>query len=335
MAVPRMPLGDGARLPVARTAIPSVTAALPRLGFGLGLRNVHFDHILSAWPDVDWFEAISENFMDSGGYPRHVLRRVADRYPVVLHGVSLSVGSTDPLDRAYLRRLKALADEVRPAWVSDHLCWTGVLGGNSHDLLPLPLTEESLDHVAARVRQVQDVLDRPLILENPSTYVRFRQSTVDEPDFLGALVDRTGCGLLLDVNNVFVSCFNAGTDPMAYMDRFPYDAVVQIHLAGHEDCGTHIVDTHDRSVCPDVWRLYAQAARCTGGAATLLEWDGNIPDFATCHAELMKAKTLLDTRAIPAAAPAGGLSRAGTPPVPIDFPVTNAAAGTAPRHGAG
>ena len=269
-------------------------AQLPRLGLGLGLRNTHFEHILEHWPKVDWFEAISENFMDSGGRPRHVIRQVADRYPVVLHGVSLSIGSTDPLDMDYLSRLKALAGEVQPRWVSDHLCWTGVMGLNSHDLLPVPLNDRTLDHVAARVHKVQEVLGRPLILENPSTYVGFRDTTIEEPDFLRALSERTGCGLLLDVNNVYVSCFNAATDPMAYFDRFPWDRVVQMHLAGHTDCGTHIIDTHDQPVRPEVWALYAIAWRRTGGAATLLEWDGNIPSFDECHAELLKARSYMD-----------------------------------------
>lgn len=265
-------------------------AGLPRLGLGLGLRNVHFDAILSGEPRDLWFEAISENFMDSGGRPRAIIRAVAERYPIVLHGVSLSIGSTDPLDRAYLASLKRLADEVRPAWVSDHLCWTGVNGHNSHDLLPMPLTEESLAHVVMRVRQVQDILERPLILENPSAYVRFVQSTMDEPDFLRALAGETGCGLLLDVNNVYVSCFNAGTDPVAYLDAFPCDRVVQMHLAGHQDYGTHAIDTHDRPVRPEVWELFRIAWMRTGGASTLLEWDDHIPDFDGCLAELHKAE---------------------------------------------
>jgi uncharacterized protein len=265
-------------------------ATLPRLGLGLGLRNLHFDHILSEWPAVDWFEAISENFMDSGGRPRAVIRQVAERYPLVLHGVSLSIGSTDKLNFEYLRRLKQLAAEVKPAWIGDHLCWTGVLGLNSHDLLPMPLTEQALTHVAGRVRQVQDYLERPLILENPSTYARFSQSTMEEPEFLRRLTDETGCFLLLDVNNVYVSCFNAATDPVSYIHDFPCDRVVQIHLAGHQHCGTHIIDTHDRPVRHAVWELYRLAYARTGGAATLLEWDGNIPPFADCHAELLKAK---------------------------------------------
>ena len=273
---------------------------LPRLGLGLGLRSVHFGHILSEWPQVDWFEAISENFMDSGGRPREVIRQVAERYPVVLHGVSLSIGSTAPLDFEYLANLKALAAEVRPAWISDHLCWTGVLGLNTHDLLPLPLNEETLAHVSARVRQVQDFLERPLILENPSTYVSFAHSTIPEPEFLRQLSYGTGCGLLLDVNNVYVTCYNAGADPVAYLRDFPCERVVQMHLAGHENCGTHIIDTHDRPVLPNVWELYRLAWQRTGGAATLLEWDGNIPSFEECLAEIHKAKLFMDGNFDPA-----------------------------------
>lgn len=212
----------------------SPAAGFPKLGLGLGLRNIHFEQILAHWPQVDWFEAISENFMDSGGRPRYVIRQVAERYPLVLHGVSLSIGSTDPLNFAYLGKLKALAAEVKPVWVSDHLCWTGVLGLNSHDLLPLPFTDETLKHVAGRVRQVQDFLERPLILENPSTYITFSQSTIEEPEFLRRLSQETGCRLLLDVNNVYVTCFNSGKDPVAYIESFPCESVVQMHLAGHQ-----------------------------------------------------------------------------------------------------
>lgn len=304
----------------ARDAI----ADLPKLGLGLGLRSVHFETILSGEPEGVWFEAISENFMDSGGRPRAIIRAVAERYPMVLHGVSLSIGSSDPLDRDYLARLKRLADEVAPAWISDHLCWTGINGLNSHDLLPMPLTEESLNHVAGRVREVQDLLERPLILENPSSYVRFAQSTMDEPEFLRRLAEETGCGLLLDVNNVYVSCFNAGTDPAAYIQAFPCESVVQMHLAGHQHRGTHIIDTHDRPVRPEVWDLFALAWERTGGAATLLEWDDDIPSFADCHAELMKAELHMGARA--GAARAGADETAGTDGVsnPVGFLVPRA-----------
>ena len=303
---------------------PSVPAGdlaggLPRLGLGLGLRSAHFGHILAEWPEVDWFEAISENFMDSGGRPRHVIRQVAERYPVVLHGVSLSIGSTAPLDLGYLARLKALAGEVRPAWVSDHLCWTGVLGLNTHDLLPLPLTEECLAHVAARVRQVQDFLERPLILENPSTYVSFAQSCLPEPEFLRRLTEETGCGLLLDVNNVYVTCFNAGTDPVEYLRSFPCERVVQMHLAGHLNCGTHLIDTHDQPVRRSVWELFRYAWQHTGGAATLLEWDGNIPPFEECLAEVHKARQFMGGSFDPAQVHAELGREAESVSNPVDF----------------
>lgn len=263
------------------------------LGLGLGLRGKHFNYILENWPAVDWFEVISENFMDSGGRPRWVLRRIAERYPVVMHGVSLSIGSMDPLDTGYLGRLKALAEEVRPRWISDHLCWTGINGVNTHDLLPMPLTEESLKHVAARVAQVQDYLGRQLVLENPSTYLTFTQSTIPEPDFLRYLTEETGCGLLLDVNNVYVSSYNNDLDAEEYIRTLPAESVVQMHIAGHQNCGTHIVDTHDGPVVPGVWQLFALAWKLTGGAPVLLEWDARIPDFEECHAEVLKAKEFM------------------------------------------
>jgi uncharacterized protein (UPF0276 family) len=213
---------------------------LPNLGLGLGLRHPHFQHILKHQPQVDWFEIISENFMYSQGKPRHILRQIAELYPIVMHGVSLSIGSTDNLNFEYLSLLKDLANEIKPAWISDHLCWTGVVGVNTHDLLPLPLNESTLAHVAARIRRIQDYLNRPLIIENPSTYLTFNQSTIPEAEFLKLLVEQTGCGLLLDVNNTYVSCFNAGNDPLEYIETLPNDAIVQVHIAGHQHCGTHI-----------------------------------------------------------------------------------------------
>lgn len=268
--------------------------ALPDLGLGLGLRHVHFDHILENRPKVDWFELISENFMFSEGRQRAVLRELAQEYPMVMHGVSLSIGSLDPLNRDYLRQLKALADEIQPKWISDHLCWTGILGNNTHDLLPLPLTDEALKHVIERVKIVQDFLERPLILENPSTYLTFTHSVIPEPEFLKAIVDETGCGLLLDVNNCYVSCFNAGTDPQAYLRAIPHESVVQMHLAGHQHCGTHIIDTHDRPVTDAVWELFRLAWQLTGGTSVLLEWDGNIPSFERCMEELNKSRQFMD-----------------------------------------
>ena len=266
------------------------TEASPNLGLGLGLRSQHFSHILTHQPAVDWFEIISENFMDSGGRPRHILRQIAETYPIVMHGVSLSIGSTDKLNTNYLTRLKQLIDEIQPAWVSDHLCWTGTLSLNTHDLLPLPLNEECLQHVIERIQQVQDKLQRPLVLENPSTYLSFQQSTIPEWEFFSELVAATGCGMLLDVNNVYVSAFNNDFDPVQYIKGLPHKAIVQMHLAGHQHCGDHIIDTHDSHVTNEVWRLFNLAWRLTGGCSTSLEWDGNIPDFDTYHQELLKAK---------------------------------------------
>lgn len=240
---------------------------------------------------MDWFEVLSENFLDTGGRPLHVLDQVAERYPVVLHGVSLSIGSVDPLDRDYLRKLKALARRTRARWVSDHLCWTGVMGRNVHDLLPMPYTEESLRHTADRVRQVSEILERPLVLENPSSYVEFASSTMPESEFIARLARDADCGLLLDVNNVYVSAFNHGFDAGAYIEAMPADRVVQYHLAGHTHQGTHIVDTHSDRAAPEVWQLYARACRRTGPVSTLYEWDEDIPAFEVMHAEAQKACT--------------------------------------------
>lgn len=266
---------------------------LPNLGLGVGLRNQHFPYLMNHDPDVDWFEIISENFIDNYGYARRVLERLASVRPIVMHGVSLSIGSTDHLDWDYLTKLKSLADFVEPAWISDHLCWTGVAGVNTHDLLPVPLTDESLRHVAERVRQVQDFLERPLVLENPSSYLEFKESTIAEWDFLSELARETGCGLLLDVNNVYVSGYNHGFDPEHYIRSIAHDAVVQIHLAGPTDCGRFLVDTHDQPVPAPVWELYRLAQELTGGVSTLLEWDSNIPDFPELVAELRKAETAM------------------------------------------
>ncbi len=263
---------------------------VPDLGHGVGLRREHFERVLEAPTRVDWFEVISENFMVEGGRPLHVLDRIRRDYPIVLHGVSLSIGSTDPLDRDYLAGLRSLAARIEPAWVSDHLCWTGVGGHNSHDLLPLPYTEEALDHVCERVLAVQEALGRPISLENASTYLRFTQSTMSEWEFLAEVVRRTDCGVLLDVNNVYVSACNHDFDPRAYIEAIPPEAVWQIHLAGHRDYGTHLLDTHSRPVCDEVWGLYREAiARC-GAVATLIEWDEDIPEWDELEAESERAR---------------------------------------------
>lgn len=262
----------------------------PHLGFGVGLRTVHFSHILKHQPDVDWFEIISENFLDSGGRPRYVLDQIAERYPVVMHGVSMSIGSTDPLNVGYLRKLKRLAQDVGACWVSDHLCWTGVAGINTHDLLPIPLNEHTLKHVVERIRIVQDVLERPLVLENPSTYVGFADDSMREWEFLTRMAEQADCGLLLDVNNVYVSSVNHDFDPVEYIESVPHERVVQFHLAGHTNCQTHLIDTHDGQVIEAVWDLYRLARQRTGEVSTLLEWDAKIPEFPVLHAEVLKAK---------------------------------------------
>jgi uncharacterized protein (UPF0276 family) len=245
----------------------------PDLGIGIGLRTVHFGHILSQKPRIDWFEVLSENFMDTGGRPMWVLDQVCERYPVALHGVSMSIGSTDPLNREHLTKLKALAKRAGAHWVSDHLCWTGVMGRNTHDLLPMPYTEEALRHTARRVREVSDFLERPLILENPSSYVEFAASTMSEWEFLARLCAEADCGLLLDVNNIYVSSFNHGFDPEAYVDAIPAERVVQYHLAGHTHKGTHIVDTHsDRH--RHALRVGRERARLRDGARRSAEGGG-------------------------------------------------------------
>jgi uncharacterized protein (UPF0276 family) len=290
----------------------------PNLGLGIGLRSVHFQHILREQPAIDWFEIISENFMDSGGRPRYVLEQVAERYPVVMHGVSLSIGSTDPLNFDYLARLKRLADAVGARWVSDHLCWTGVAGRNTHDLLPLPLDEGSLAHVVRRIRTVQEFLERPLVLENPSSYVTFASQSMPEWEFLARLSEEADCGLLLDVNNVYVSSFNHDFDPVEYIRNVPHERVVQFHLAGHTHCGTHLIDTHDGRVVDPVWELYRLAHRLTGGAATLLEWDARIPELPVVHAEVLKARQFMQGEfRLPSTADAQANTEAGAVPHPI------------------
>ncbi len=296
------------------------------LGLGVGLRTVHFSHILEHQPEVDWFEIISENFMDSRGRPRYVLDEIAERYSIVMHGVSLSIGSTDPLNFDYLARLKRLADEIKPRWVSDHLCWTGVLGLNAHDLLPVPLNEETLAHVIQRIRTVQDYLERPLVLENPSSYVTFASSTMSEWEFLSRMAEAADCGLLLDVNNVYVSSVNHDFDPLEYIEGVPHERVVQCHLAGHTDCQTHLIDTHDNHVIDAVWQLYRRAHALTGGISTLLEWDARIPDFPVVHAEVLKARqymspeasiTLPERRPLAAAVSDEHTAEIGTVPHPL------------------
>jgi len=264
----------------------------PFLGFGLGLRTDHYEAILASAPAIDWFEILSENYLVPGGKPLHYLDRIRERYPLVMHGVSLSIGSTDPLDRDYLTQLRALAARVEPAWISDHLCWTGVAHRNLHDLLPLPYTEEAIDHVAARVREVQDFLGRRILLENVSSYVSFAGSQLSEWEFLSAVCERADCLILLDVNNIYVSSINHDFDPHAYLAGVPGDRVQQIHLAGHEDHGDYIIDTHDHPVPDPVWQLYADTIRRLGPVSTMIERDDNIPALDELVTELDHARQL-------------------------------------------
>jgi uncharacterized protein len=265
------------------------------LGFGVGLRQPHYARILEHHatdeaPRVDWFEVISENFMVEGGRPLAVIDGVRAQYPVVMHGVSLSIGSSDPLSRAYLDALRKLARRVAPAWVSDHLCWTGVGGRNLHDLLPLPYTEETVRHVAGRIREVQDILERRILIENVSSYMAFRASRLTEWEFLSAVAQEADCAILLDINNIFVSAFNHRFDPLGYIDAVPADRVVQFHLAGHSDHGSYLLDTHDHPIRHEVWALYEHALRRFGRVTTLIEWDDNIPEFGVLAAAADEAR---------------------------------------------
>ena len=263
----------------------------PHLGFGLGLRREHYREATAGPVDgVDWFEVITENFLVEGGNPRRVLRAVREHHPVVFHGVSLSIGSTDPLDERYLDDVAALCAEIEPAIVSDHLCWTSLGGHNVHDLLPLPYTEEALAHVAGRVQRVQERLGRRILLENPSSYAVFAGAEVSEAAFLAELARRADCGLLLDINNVFVSCTNHGWDPAAYLAALPVDRIGYVHLAGHSRDGALLIDTHDAAVCDQVWALYADAVRRFGAPATCLERDDHIPPLTEVIAELAHAR---------------------------------------------
>lgn len=264
----------------------------PSLGFGLGLRVEHYAEILGSEPAIDWFEALTENYLVPGGKPLHNLMAVRERFPVALHGVSMSIGSTAPLDLEYLAQVKALAAHVEPVWVSDHLCWTGVAGKNAHDLLPLPYTDEALTHIVSRVRTVQEILGRRILLENVSSYVTFRDSRLTEWEFLRAVAEESDCLLLLDVNNIYVSSVNHEFDPHVYLNAVPADRVQQIHLAGHEDHGDYLIDTHDQPVPDPVWSLYAAALKRFGPVTTMIERDANIPPLAVLESELERARQL-------------------------------------------
>ncbi|HEX2842235.1 DUF692 domain-containing protein [Hyphomicrobium sp.] len=264
----------------------------PYLGFGLGLRPQHYQDILEGSPNVDWFEVISENYMVPGGKPLQMLDKIRARYPIVMHGVSLSIASTAPINTRYLRDLKSLASRAEPVFISDHLCWTGVHGVNLHDLLPVPYTREALDHVVARVHYVQDYLGQAIALENVSSYVQFSHSEMTEWEFIAELTKRTGCWLVFDVNNVFVSAFNHDFDAHAFIAGIPKERIVQFHLAGHEHNMSHIVDTHDAIVCDEVWDLYRSALRHFGPVSAIIERDDHIPPLAELVAELDEARAI-------------------------------------------
>lgn len=260
------------------------------LGFGLGLRPVHYEDLLHTRPRVDWLEVLTENYLVQGGKPLYYLDRLRRDYPMVMHGVSLSIGSTDSLNRDYLAQLKNLAERIEPLWISDHLCWTGVAGRNLHDLMPLPYTEEAVSLVAARVACVQDFLGRRILLENVSSYVSYRASDMTEWEFLAEIARRADCLILLDVNNIYVSSHNHGFDPVAYIEGVPAERVQQIHLAGHENCGDYIIDTHDAAIVDPVWDLYGEAIRRFGPVPTMIERDDRIPPLAELVAELEQAR---------------------------------------------
>ncbi len=262
------------------------------LGYGLGLRPPYYDAILAEHPAVDWFEILSENYLVPGGKPLYYLDQIAERYPVVMHGVSLSIGGTDPLDFDYLDQLKALADRVRPRWISDHLCWTGIGGHNLHDLMPLPYDEEAIRHVVERVNRVQDFLGRQILLENVSSYLEYRHSQMPEWEFVSAVASGSDCLLLLDVNNIYVSSVNHEFDPLTYLNSVPRERVRQIHLAGHRNHGDYIIDSHDQPIVDAVWDLYARALEVVGPVPTMIERDDNMPPLADLLAELDRARSI-------------------------------------------
>jgi uncharacterized protein (UPF0276 family) len=261
-------------------------------GFGLGLRTEHYEAILAEPHAIDWLEVITENYLVPGGKPLDYLERIRERFPMVMHGVSLSIGSTDPIDFEYLAAVKALAARIEPHWISDHLCWTGIEGRNVHDLLPLPYTEEALALVVARVGQVQDALGRQLLLENVSSYLTYHASEMSEWEFLREVARRADCAILLDLNNIYVSSINHGFDPLAYLQAIPKDRVRQFHLAGHSDLGGHLIDTHDHPIVQPVWDLYCAAVAHFGEVPTMIERDDNIPELGELVAELQIARDL-------------------------------------------
>lgn len=262
------------------------------LGFGLGLRIPHFEDVLNGNHNIDWFEILSENYMVDGGKPRYYLEQVAERYPIVMHGVSMSIGSTTPIDTTYLKQLKQLMNDVKPRWISDHLCFTQANGVNSHDLLPLPYTEEAIDHVASRIMQAQDYIGEQMLIENVSSYLTYKESGMTEWEFYNEVCQRADCLMLLDINNIYVSARNHQFDAIDYVNAIDGKRVRQIHLAGHTDYGDYVIDTHDHNVCDPVWDLYRAAVKKFGAVSTMIERDDNIPPFEDLVAELDIAKQI-------------------------------------------
>ena len=264
------------------------------LGFGLGLRTNHYVDVIEQKPDIDWFEIISENYMVAGGKPRYYLDAIKEHYPIVMHGVSMSIGSTDPLNMDYLRKLKTLIADVQPQWFSDHLCFTSVGGINSHDLLPMPYTEESLNHVVNRIKQVQDFIGRPMLLENVSSYLTYKSDEMNEWQFYREVCEQADCKMLLDINNIYVSARNHDFNAMDYLQSLNPERIQQFHLAGHSDFGDYVVDTHDHDVPDPVWQLYREALKLFGPVSTMIERDANIPSFAELEAELNVARSIAE-----------------------------------------
>ncbi len=267
-------------------------ATFPRLGHGLGLRPAHWDHILQGDHGVDWFEIISENFIDNEGRSMRLLEQVRKDYPVVAHGVSMSIGSADPLRQDYLKKLKALLDRIEPAWFSDHLCWTGINQKNSHDLLPLPQTKLVVEHVSDRIDQVQNFMGRRMLIENVSSYVTFKDSEMSEWEFISEIANRSGCGILLDINNIYVNSFNHKFDAKEYINAIPKESVAQFHLAGHTNQETFLIDTHSDRMIDPAWDLYKLAVQRFGDVPTLVEWDDHIPTFEVLLDESKKAREI-------------------------------------------
>jgi uncharacterized protein (UPF0276 family) len=267
-------------------------------GVGIGLRIPHYNHIFERKPVVDWFEIISENFMVDGGRPLHVLDQILEQYRVVQHGVSMYFGSAEPLNREHLRRLKALVRRTKTPWLSDHLCWGSVDGTYSHDLLPMPYTFEAAKNTARKIREARDFLEVPVVVENVSSYAEFHASEMTEWQFLTEVVEDADCGILLDVNNIYVSSRNHSFDPYEYVNNVPHERVAQIHVAGHSKFEKYILDTHDHAVIDPVWQLYARAIELIGPTATLLEWDDRIPSFDEVHGEALKANRYVPEKVV-------------------------------------